>query len=320
MKQLPLKFALIIVIIFILLVIIKHYREPFTTTQSTNIIEGVSTAEDCEAELQDKQGATYTRFQNNKCYYETTDTDECGAACAVEITDKNFKTLIDEAIYNYWHSTDGELITQLYTDVELGTRPYNEQFKKEIAEAKERNNNYYTNDGCHISDWDTSAVTDMSGPPGVGGRGLFRDGEFNANISGWNTDSVETMNGMFDSATSFNQDIGDWNTSSVTNMQLMFLNATSFNEDIGDWNTSSVTNMYYMFYGTTSFNQPIGDWDTSLVTGMTQMFRGATNFNQDLCRWNTRSVISMVDMFTGSGIDTISANKYFNDCNAKTEA
>ena len=60
----------------------------------------------------------------------------------------------------------------------------------------------------HISDWDTSAVTNM--------RELFKDcTEFNDDISGWNVSQVTDMYCMFAGAAAFNQDIGQWNESQV---------------------------------------------------------------------------------------------------------
>ena len=99
----------------------------------------------------------------------------------------------------------------------------------------------------HISDWDTSRVTNMSS--------LFREkNSFNSNISKWNVSSVTDMGGMFSHATAFNQDLSKWNVSSVTNMGYMFSYATAFNHDLSKWNISSVTDMGGMFSYATKFN------------------------------------------------------------------
>ena len=78
-------------------------------------------------------------------------------------------------------------------------------------------------------------------------------------ISDWNTSAVTDMSYAFSGRTAFNEDIGNWDVSSVTNMREMFKSASSFNQDIGDWNTSSVTNMFYMFRLSSVFDQPIGN-------------------------------------------------------------
>ena len=130
----------------------------------------------------------------------------------------------------------------------------------------------------HISDWDTSAVTNM--------QSLFYDqGDFNDDISNWNVSNVTNMNSMFWKASSFNQPIGGWDTKKVTTMEYMFYDARSFNQPIGEWDTENVTNMNGMFMKATSFNQPIGKWNTINVIIMDNMFKEARSFNQDLTPW-----------------------------------
>jgi surface protein len=67
-------------------------------------------------------------------------------------------------------------------------------------------------------------------------------------ISDWNTSRVTNMEGAFYNRSSFNEDIGRWNVSNVTNMGWMFAGASQFNQDIGQWDVSSVTDMGCMFY------------------------------------------------------------------------
>jgi|SaaInlV_135m_DNA_1039713.scaffolds.fasta_scaffold46868_1 surface protein len=110
----------------------------------------------------------------------------------------------------------------------------------------------------HISDWDTSRVTDMSY--------LFGDMQsFNEDISRWDTGNVTNMEFMFGGTTSFNQVISSWYTSKVINMSGMFYYARSFNENISSWDTSKVINMSCMFYEANDFNQDISNWETRLA-------------------------------------------------------
>ena len=142
----------------------------------------------------------------------------------------------------------------------------------------------------HISDWNTSAVTNMSE--------AFKDRTtFNKDISGWDTSSVTKMDGMFQNATSFNQDIGDWNTSSVTSMREMFRSASAFNQPIGEWDVSSINNFQMTFERAIMFNQNIGDWDVSNVSTIDRMFQNASSFNQPIGEWNTSSVTNMSALF-----------------------
>ena len=76
----------------------------------------------------------------------------------------------------------------------------------------------------HISDWETSQVTNM--------EKLF---------------SGVYWNGGDDNMRTFNDDISRWDTSNVTTMHYMFCHARAFNGDLSRWDTSNVTTMRNMF-------------------------------------------------------------------------
>jgi len=140
----------------------------------------------------------------------------------------------------------------------------------------------------HISDWDTSQVTDMTE--------LLAYDTITDDISRWDVSNVTNMSHLFYSS-GFNQDISNWDVSKVTNMEHMFDQNPEFNQNINGWNVSRVTNMDSMFRRASRFNQNLGDWDVSSVTDMGNMFREATAFNGDISGWNTAAVESMEDMF-----------------------
>jgi surface protein len=142
----------------------------------------------------------------------------------------------------------------------------------------------------HISNWDTSEVTDMS-------RLFLKKSSFNDDIGSWNVSNVTNMAGMFSGAETFNQDIGSWNVSKVTNMSYMFCGAEFFSQPIDSWDVSKVIDMSYMFDGATAFNQTIGSWDVSKVIDMSWMFSGAETFNQPIGSWNVSNVTNMSYMF-----------------------
>ncbi len=138
----------------------------------------------------------------------------------------------------------------------------------------------------HISTWNTSYVTDMSG--------LFRNRpSFNEDISGWNTSNVTTMRSVFSGAKSFNQNVNRWDVSHVTDMSFTFFGASAFNQPLNDWDVHNVTLMYSMFEGAKCFNQSLDRWDTSSVQIMTQMFSEATAFNGELSTWRVEKVTNM---------------------------
>ena len=101
----------------------------------------------------------------------------------------------------------------------------------------------------HISDWETSQVTNMYrlfyGNVWNGGDANMQS--FNDDISRWDTSNVATMYGMFWGAHAFNLDLSRWDTSNVTTMNYMFCHARAFNGDLGRWDTSKVSQMHGMF-------------------------------------------------------------------------
>lgn len=109
----------------------------------------------------------------------------------------------------------------------------NETLKEAVKEWRKDLKNAKNKYG-HITDWDTSEVTDMSG--------LFQNYRgFNQNIGKWVTSNVSNMDGMFYNAKKFNQDISGWDVSKVETMKYMFEDAISFNQNIGSWDVSNVT-------------------------------------------------------------------------------
>ena len=146
----------------------------------------------------------------------------------------------------------------------------------------------------------TTLMTDMSNM-------FYSIGNFNSNISSWDTSSVTNMTSMFQGASWFNNGnnpgiensgiagIGYWNTSKVTNMSSMF-SSCSLNSNIGSWDVSSVINMEQMFYGS-SFNNgnnnhpSIGSWQTLNVKNMKRMFHYSYYFNRDISTWNVSGLL-----------------------------
>ena len=83
-----------------------------------------------------------------------------------------------------------------------------------------------------ISEWDTSAVTDMSY--------LFQHlTDFSADISGWDTSRVTNMKHMFDETKNFDMHL-DWDTSRLVSVDSMFIDS-SFSHGLA-WNMDTVVN------------------------------------------------------------------------------
>ena len=141
-----------------------------------------------------------------------------------------------------------------------------------------------------ISGWDKKlAVNDSNICTTI--KAIISEKGNTVNLNWLDVSGVTKMGGLFGrlgckaGGGNFNGDISQWDTSNVTQMHTMFNGATLFNQDISNWNVSKVTNMLYMFEGATSFNQDISGWNVSKVANMSYMFKGATSFNQDLSGW-----------------------------------
>lgn len=140
--------------------------------------------------------------------------------------------------------------------------------------------------------------------PGASAEYMFAaTGDFNSDISHWDTSNITNMAYMFFNTTSFNQPIELWNVGAVTDMQHMFRGATAFNRPIGVWDMTSVLNITQMFTGANTFNQPLAQWDTSNIVSMHATFYYNTSFNQDISTWTVGQVTSNTSMFaTGSNL------------------
>ena len=122
---------------------------------------------------------------------------------------------------------------------------------------------------CNISDWNTSAVTNMSLIFGTNPEELVAD------LSGWDTSRVTTMNMMFVEVENMSTVTGleNWDTSSVTDMSFMFVGSRGFTgKAIELWDVGQVLNMSGMFFAAKDLDANFSAWDTSRVTDMSFIF------------------------------------------------
>lgn len=96
----------------------------------------------------------------------------------------------------------------------------------------------------HISNWDTSLITDMSNLISI----------YNENNNEYDEDFDNTCKQYF------NEDISKWDVSNVTNMNFLFYNVCNFNQNINNWNISNVKNMAGIFWNAVSFNPINAKW------------------------------------------------------------
>jgi hypothetical protein len=103
-------------------------------------------------------------------------------------------------------------------------------------------------------------------------------------ISDWDTSQVTNMKKLFAIQETFNDDISAWDTGNVTDMSLMFHYARQFNQPIGRWNVANVMKFCGMFVFAIHFNQPLEQWDVRSAESLSGTFFIAEEFNQSLER------------------------------------
>jgi surface protein len=121
-------------------------------------------------------------------------------------------------------------------------------------------------------------------------------------ISQWDTSDVTDMQSLFRGCNNFNEDISAWQVGNVRTMRWMFLACANFNQDLSKWDVSSVTDLHCCFLAAKSFNADISTWDVSACKDMNGMFAGATGFKRNIRRWKLPYSCRRKDMFQGTSI------------------
>ena len=136
-----------------------------------------------------------------------------------------------------------------------------------------------------IGDWDVSNVTSF--------QSTFRQNDaFDQDLSGWGDKlgNVVTMREMFRES-DYNGDLSAWDVSKVVSMWDMFKDSGFNNPSITNWDVSGLDNMETMFGGNDcAFNQDISGWDVSNVVNMQNLFKENLAFNQDISGWDVGNV------------------------------
>ncbi|WP_434337866.1 BspA family leucine-rich repeat surface protein [Mycoplasma capricolum] len=113
----------------------------------------------------------------------------------------------------------------------------------------------------------------------------------------WDTSKIKDMSYVFSNNHIFDGDLSKWNTENVENMQGMFKNATQFNNGGKplEWDTSNVTSMESMFEGATNFSQSLKNWRVEKVTKNKNFSRGSGIFGYSNKKPNWNSITEIND-------------------------
>jgi hypothetical protein len=109
-------------------------------------------------------------------------------------------------------------------------------------------------------------------------------------ISNWDTSEITNMSKLFASYHHFNDDISQWNVSNVRTFKEMFLDCYLFNKDISFWNVEKCEDFSYMFYRAQRFNQDLSKWKPKSARDLSYMF-SLSRFGYDINNW-----VDYVDM------------------------
>ena len=192
-----------------------------------------------------------------------------------------------------------DVVGKLPSGTSLDFRNIYNLINAEITSVKLVSANFsycYSLTSLDVSEWDTSAITNMSS--------MFNtcSSLTSLDVSGWDTSKVTNMSYMFNTCYSLTSlDVSSWNTSAVTNINNMFNNCFSITSlDVSSWNMSAVTNMSYMFSSCHSLTSlDVSGWDTSKVTNMSYIFSSCDSLiSLDVSSWNTSAVTNMSGMFS----------------------
>ena len=244
------------------------------TLGSTNLAK-VSTADILGAQLKgwtvDGASSTAVVFAS-----DTISGDDTVTECAIQLTQSNKNTRIDEVLGAYTACTaiylfeDGSVI-DLSSLFHNNNSTYKSRLTKiDILSGNFRNvtEAYATFNGC-------SNLTSL-------------------NLSGWDTSSVTDISWIFESCPSLvSIDVSNWDTSSVTTMAGMFYGCSSLTSlDLSNWDTSSVTDINRMFQGCSKLTSlDLSSFDVSKVTTMGATFKGCSTLEDlDISTWKFDSL------------------------------
>ena len=125
---------------------------------------------------------------------------------------------------------------------------------------------------CDLNDIDTSEITDMKDL--FLGYGIFKDNDFNGDISQWDVSNVKDMSRMFWGCKEFNCDLSNWDVSSVEKTFLMFGGCVKFEgRGLANWDVSKCKDMHAMFLGCKELKCDLSNWDISNVEDMDDIFQ-----------------------------------------------
>ena len=212
----------------------------------------------------------------------------------------------DEIITN---DIDGIVYTFEFGSNTIEVIVNNQQLYNMVDEWK-LNNTDTINKYGNFNTWDTRHVTDLSH--------LFKNSNFNEDITSWNVSSVTNMESIFENNSDFNHVLDAWNVASCTNFNNMFYLNDSFDDShrlnypnkFKLWNISDNATLNNMFlsknnktiYSYGYFRIPIIFTHSAIKNMIDLWVSNKTNFlniyrDIDISKWDVSNVDNMNNLF-----------------------
>ena len=138
-------------------------------------------------------------------------------------------------------------------------------------------------DGTAYTAWNPTKAETFSAMFMLHGLGSENRNLQSVDVTGWETNSVTDMYGMFTDCNNLTEikGISEWNTSKVTDMAALFMKCYALKSIVSKWDTGSVETVYRMFqYCDTLKSIDISNWDMSNMTNTKEMFYGCNSFTE----------------------------------------
>jgi len=135
--------------------------------------------------------------------------------------------------------------------------------------------------------WDTSNVLSM--------EYMFAQSMLSQATLPFDVSNVRLFSRMFAYAPLFNADITGWNTQSAIDMSEMFMYYEAYY--VSPWGPEEFIEA--------PFNQDLSNWNVSSVENMHAMFAYQLNFESDLSGWCVTNIPTRPAVFSGPGIESV---------------
>jgi len=187
---------------------------------------------------------------------------------------ETFETMFQESAFNQdisgWNISSAKILKNMFRST-----PFNQPIGNwNISNVENFQSMFRAN---KVFNQDLSGWGDKFLGLNINCREMFRETEYNGDLSAWDVSNITVMWDMFKASKFDNPSINNWNVSNVQSMETMF-GDSQFNQDISGWNTQNVTTMKNLMQRNTAFNQNLSGWNTSKVTCNTNFDQGATSW------------------------------------------